>query len=217
MADLQTLVNRSEVGTIRPWTKTAAPAGFLLCDGSAVSRTTYADLFAVTSTTYGAGNGSSTFNVPNLAGKLPQGYDGSTYNLAGASGAATVNHTVTDNKSLANNQTVTITGNVGTTSLTTAQLSSHAHHVKRWIKNPQGPTQPGPLISFANCKKHTQSGFSNFGNFYGMDNTGSGTAHNHGSNLGGTLGGTVALSGNIAVAASSTLSPYVVVNYIIKY
>ena len=48
MADLQTLVDRSEVGTIRPWTKTAAPAGFLLCDGSAVSRTTYADLFEET-------------------------------------------------------------------------------------------------------------------------------------------------------------------------
>ena len=47
MANLQDITNRSEVGTIKPWGKATAPAGYLLCDGSAVSRTTYADLFAV--------------------------------------------------------------------------------------------------------------------------------------------------------------------------
>ena len=57
MANLQDIVNRSEVGAIKPWTKATAPDGYLLCDGSAVSRTTYADLFAVISTTYGAGVG----------------------------------------------------------------------------------------------------------------------------------------------------------------
>ena len=50
MANLQDIVNRSEVGAIKPWTKATAPAGYLLCDGSAVSRTTYAELFVVIST-----------------------------------------------------------------------------------------------------------------------------------------------------------------------
>ena len=86
MANLQDITNRSEVGTIKPWPKAAAPAGYLLCDGSAVSRTTYADLFAVISTTYGAGDSSTTFNVPDLQGKFPQGKSGTT-SLAGTGGA----------------------------------------------------------------------------------------------------------------------------------
>jgi len=129
MANLQDIVNRSEVGAIKPWTKTTAPAGYLLCDGSAVSRTTYADLFAVISTTYGAGDSSTTFNVPNLQGKMPQGFDGNTYNLAGTGGANTVTVSLTNNQgvSLTNNQAVTVTGSISNTSLTEAQLASHSH------------------------------------------------------------------------------------------
>ena len=51
----------------------AAPSGFLLCNGAAVSRTTYSALFSAIGTTYGAGNGSSTFAIPNLADKFIQG------------------------------------------------------------------------------------------------------------------------------------------------
>ena len=83
MANLQSITQRSEVGAIKPWGKATAPDGYLLCDGTAVSRTTYVDLFGILSTTYGVGNGSTTFNVPDLQGKTPQGYDGNTYNLAG--------------------------------------------------------------------------------------------------------------------------------------
>ena len=53
-------------GSIIPFAGTTIPAGYLLCDGSAISRTTYADLFAVIGTVYGAGDGSTTFNVPML-------------------------------------------------------------------------------------------------------------------------------------------------------
>lgn len=59
----------SVTGMILPYGGSAAPTGFLLCDGSAVSRTTYANLFAVISTTFGVGDGSTTFNVPNLASR----------------------------------------------------------------------------------------------------------------------------------------------------
>ena len=55
----------------------------------------YADLFAVVGTTYGTGDDSTTFNVPNLQGKMPQGFDGNTYNLAGTGGANTVTVAVT--------------------------------------------------------------------------------------------------------------------------
>ena len=51
--------------------------GWLLCDGSAVSRTTYAALFAKIGTTYGIGNGIDTFNLPNLTGKFPLGMSSS--------------------------------------------------------------------------------------------------------------------------------------------
>lgn len=51
------------------------PSGWLVCDGSAVSRTTYADLFGILSTTFGAGNGSTTFNIPDLRGRAVFGVD----------------------------------------------------------------------------------------------------------------------------------------------
>ena len=54
------------VGTIIPFSGNTVPTGYLTCNGAAVSRTTYADLFAVIGTTYGSGNGSTTFNLPNL-------------------------------------------------------------------------------------------------------------------------------------------------------
>ena len=50
------------IGSIVPFGGTAAPTGFLACDGAEVNRTTYADLFSAISTTWGAGNGSTTFN-----------------------------------------------------------------------------------------------------------------------------------------------------------
>ena len=53
-------------GTIVPFAGTSVPSGFLICNGAAVSRTDYANLFAVIGTKYGSGNGSTTFNVPNL-------------------------------------------------------------------------------------------------------------------------------------------------------
>src|SRR3954447_9235482 len=57
-------------GAILVFASSSIPSGFLVCDGSAVSRTTYAALFAVIGTTYGAGNGSTTFNVPDLRDRL---------------------------------------------------------------------------------------------------------------------------------------------------
>jgi len=62
-------------GTVVPWGGSTAPTGWLECDGSAVSRTTYADLFTAIGTTYGVGDGSTTFNLPDLRGEFIRGWD----------------------------------------------------------------------------------------------------------------------------------------------
>jgi len=208
MTNLQDFTNRGEVGAIKPWGKATAPVGYVLCDGTAISRTTYADLFAVISTTYGTGNGSTTFNVPDLQGKTPQGYDGNTYNLAATGGANTVTVAVTNNQAatntITNNQAVSVTGSISTTSLTTAQLASHSHSGNLDTVEP------------------VQRGVGGVQYWWGVTgSTGSGTGHTHSHTLAGTLTGTVAattaLTGAVTAAGNNAFSPYVVVNYIIKH
>ena len=63
------------LGTVVIYPLATAPEGWLLCDGRAVSRTEYADLFALLGTTYGAGDGSTTFNLPDFKQRTPIGYD----------------------------------------------------------------------------------------------------------------------------------------------
>lgn len=60
-------------GFIGEWSADTIPDGWLLCDGSAISRTDYADLFAVIGTTWGEGDGSTTFNLPNSIGRFAEG------------------------------------------------------------------------------------------------------------------------------------------------
>jgi microcystin-dependent protein len=69
-------------GVIFPFAGSSAPSGFVLCDGSAISRSTYAALYAIISTVFGAGNGSTTFNVPDLRGSAPIGAGQKSYTLA---------------------------------------------------------------------------------------------------------------------------------------
>ncbi len=84
-------------GVTLPYGGGSAPSGFLLCDGSAVSRTTYAGLFTILSTTYGVGNGSTTFNLPDLRQRFPMGkaVSGTGSTLGGIGGAIDHTHTVT--------------------------------------------------------------------------------------------------------------------------
>jgi microcystin-dependent protein len=83
-------------GDIKMTSYTSLQSGWLFCDGSAVHRITYAALFAVIGTEYGSGDGSTTFNVPDLRGRVPVGVDGGggrlTANdtLGDSSGAETV-------------------------------------------------------------------------------------------------------------------------------
>ena len=99
-------------GTMVQWAGATAPANWLLCDGTAVSRTTYATLFAAIGTAYGVGDGSTTFNLPDLRGRVPVGKNGGSFGTLGATGGA---------------ETVT---------LTEAQMPSHTH-----IQNSHNHTQ----------------------------------------------------------------------------
>lgn len=72
-ASLASALGAAITGEGRLWHTGTPPTGWLLCDGSAVSRSTYAALFAVIGTTFGAGNGTTTFNLPDFRGRAPIG------------------------------------------------------------------------------------------------------------------------------------------------
>lgn len=86
------------VATVLTWAGGSGrpiPAGWLLCDGAAVSRTTYADLFREVGVTYGNGNGSTTFNLPNYKKRVPVGLaDAGAFGAVGQTGGAET-HTLT--------------------------------------------------------------------------------------------------------------------------
>lgn len=85
----------AKVGTIEMWGGNTAPDGHLICDGGAISRTVYKDLFDAIGTTYGAGDGTTTFNLPNFAsgkvitGNFPVVGNGKTLGFLANSGATT--------------------------------------------------------------------------------------------------------------------------------
>ena len=145
--------------TIVPWSTSSVPTGFLECDGSAVSRSTHSALFAAIGTTYGAGDGSSTFNLPDLQDNVAVGKSG-TKALASTGGA----------------NTVTSTGNVGgstaNATLSTAQLASHSHPYQK--ANANNPGNNGSPKGGSSIPANT-------------GNQGSGTGHSH--NMSATFSG----------------------------
>jgi microcystin-dependent protein len=96
------------IGTMLPFAGSTPVGRWLLCDGAAVSRTTYARLFAIIGETYGAGDGSTTFNLPNLKGRV----------LVGLDAAQTEFDTLGE------------VGGAKTHTLTTAELPAHTHNLR---------------------------------------------------------------------------------------
>ena len=75
--DIEAFINPIPAGTVLPFAGSTAPEGFLLCNGQEVSRITYARLFNVIKEKFGAGDGVTTFNVPNLVEKFIEGTENS--------------------------------------------------------------------------------------------------------------------------------------------
>jgi len=228
------LKNFLPVGTILSWTTGTVPDGFFLCDGSAKSRTDYARLFAIISTDYGVGDGSSTFNLPNLVGKQVVYDDGNT-TLAGNAGAASANINTSINTGSANIVS-NISGATGSTALTPNQLPSHHHTMFSSTiagRNSAEITSSNATVAYrmgiagdspsdfkygmrpSSPSNLTPSRGRTGNAFNAPSNTGSGHTHNAGnlsvtSNYGGTINAT---TNNV----SSLLFSSVVLNAIIKF
>ena len=96
----------------------SAPSGWLLCFGQAISRTTYATLFSAVSTTYGIGDGSTTFNLPDMRGRVAAGAD----NMGGSAAGRLTSTTMSPD-----GNTLSATGGTQTHTLITAEMPSHTH------------------------------------------------------------------------------------------
>jgi len=109
-------------GVVQDFAGTAVPSGWLLCDGRAVSRTTYAALFTALGTTYGAGDSSTTFNLPDTRGRVVAGIDVTV----SAAYADRLTATGTGNPNL-NSRTLGAAGGVDRWTLLLTQIPSHFH------------------------------------------------------------------------------------------
>ena len=136
------------VGTIMPYAGSSAPTGWLFANGAAVSRATYADLFTAISTSYGVGDGVSTFNVPDLRGRGVFGHDS-----MGSTSAARI----TTAGSGINGNTLGATGGTETHTLTTAQLPAHAHGIGTQLMVAPGSNAGGLCGSFGTTSVGTQN------------------------------------------------------------
>lgn len=184
------------VGSVTAFAGSSAPSGWLLCYGQAVSRTSYASLFITIGTTYGSGDGSTTFNLPDLRGRVPAGVD----NMGGSAASRLTNTVLTASNTLG------ATGGTQTHTLTAAQsgIPAHTHPVS-------DPTHA-----------HTVTGVNgvpafNFNDLnIGVLDSGYGNAYSKATSYASTG---ISVSSNTATNASSAhpiTQPTIVLNYIIK-
>lgn len=190
------------IGGITQYAGASAPVGgkWLICDGSLVSRTTYSSLFSAIGVAYGAGDGTTTFNLPNLKGRVPIGFDSTQTEFdamgeTGGSKASSANHAHT----LSGTAVATGTG------ITLGPVGDHAHTINGEVatRGLDGPQYDAGVL------------YDDLGNTVYTESTGTAGGHNHtvtDPTHSHSLNGTAVASGD----GSSNLQPYVVVNYIIR-
>ena len=161
-------------GAVVPFAGVSAntPTGFLLCHGQAVSRTTYSGLFAVVSAHYGAGDGSSTFNLPDLRGRVVAGKD----NMGGTSADR-----LTGLTGGIDGDVLGRTGGEQSVSITEAQLPAHSHAaaMEETADDSSGITRVGLGRSLSDRSGTYRTSVSDGGGNLLIANTGSGSAHNN--------------------------------------
>jgi len=178
-------------GALIMWPTGTAPSGYLLCNGAAVSRTTYASLFAVVGTTFGAGNGSTTFNTPNYTNRMPYGTTIGT--TGGSADAIVVGHTHTASSS------------------SSVSDPTHTHGISdpqhQHPQNANGGGAPGYIGAFG------ANGGPVDGGFTGFSPTGIGI---NGAATGISVSTTTTIDAAGSPGTNANLPPYLGINFIIK-
>lgn len=210
MLDLKALLTKmlqtsSVVGEIKAYAGSTVPNGWLICDGSAISRTDYPLLFNAIGTLWGVGDGSTTFNLPNLKGKVPVGYDSSQteFDTVGEAGGALTHYHTT-----------------GDCTLTSAQsgVPAHAHGNTFKLSNNSQLIYSTDAVGATRGTINTSSSAST--SFIKKTYNASGTAGLRTISLSGGVSNNTAANASSAhnhgnTQTVSNLQPYAVVKYII--
>ena len=196
------------LGVVLPYAGTSAPAGWGLCDGSAVSRTTYAELFALIGTLYGTGDGSTTFNIPDLrnrfiAGKGTVAWSDTLNDKGGSKDTTLVDHQHAGPSHQHTQQGTFTSDGDG------AHSHGYGDSTQFWWVDPVGFGFGWAASSDGGGQKFGKAIFSTVG------------AHDHATTISGltTASGTANTTGNTAttgVAADTNLPPYITLNHIIR-
>jgi microcystin-dependent protein len=178
------------IGVVLPFASATVPQGWLLCAGQAVSRTTYVDLFGVISTTYGSGDGSTTFNLPDLRGRAVAGRD----NMNGtAANRLSATHFGSSGQALGQ------AGGSEGQSLIESQMPAHTH----FVANTDNTTTSSPTITNSNSIVQHNSFTGGASDSYYFNSS--------------STAPTVGVSSSTGSGAQhNNMQPTVVLNYIIK-
>jgi microcystin-dependent protein len=215
-------------GAILMWSSGSIPTGYLLCDGSAVSRTTYATLFGVVGSGFGAGDGSTTFNVPNFKSRFPIGQDAgnaSCNTMAQTGGSFSHTHSTPNHQHTIPTHTHDLSNHVHGQPTHTHTGPSHTHSVPAHFHDCQGTgatiaitggshihSIDGEGTTTAGDGKNTGNATSKFakGRTTSVSGTGpsngdsNSSVHTHAhAEITGTIGNTTGPSGDAALTSGS--------------
>ncbi|MEI3507739.1 MAG: InlB B-repeat-containing protein [Bacilli bacterium] len=240
-----TNIDQTNPGFVKVNASSKVPGGYLPCDGRAVSRTTYANLFKAIGTTYGAGDGSTTFNLPDFQGRIPIGKS-SKYALGSKGGStdttlATANlpahtHTAiakgTVSSTFTGSSAATASGGAHTHTLsgTTSSNGNHSHTTYHkgyyWINRGTGGEWKY-LAYWEQIASDPEREFGRTSSNGAHTHTFSGTTSSNGAHthtvtpkgsISNTFTGTSATTSSVGSGTSFTnMQPYSVIDYVIKY
>ncbi|MBT3318146.1 MAG: hypothetical protein HN948_00735 [Clostridia bacterium] len=203
------------VGSMLMWTSETLPTGWLLCDGTAVSRTTYEDLYETIGTTYGVGDNSTTFNLPNLKGKFPIGIDDSDtdFDALGETGGAK-DVTLSESELPSHDHSI---AHDHASATTDTQSASHTHGVNPPTHRHSLADGVGTAVVGSGTGSVVASGNSGNTGYYNQGSFDSDTqsaSHTHGVDLPNYTGD----SGNAGSgSAHENMPPFLTVSFIINY
>lgn len=197
---LSTTINQMNVtayvpiGSVLPFAGSNPPPGFFICDGSAISRLTYAYLFEIIGTTYGVGDGSTTFNIPNLKGRVAVCLDSSQseFNTLGETGGTKVETLTIDQLPAHDHNGIT------------QSAGNHFHPITDKQHN-HGGTANQASTAIDGLSNTTGNGGTTSNSFTGITATEDAGAHQH------------VIDSEGSGQSHNNLQPYFVLNYIIRF